>query len=179
MPQENRGRRSIRLRGYDYTAAGAYFITICTQDRECLFGHVKDASVHYNPFGKIAAECWQQIPDHFPNVRLDEWVVMPNHVHGIIVIVSGTHAVGRTHASPLRVYRGPDRGSIGAIVGSYKSAVTKRINVLRGKPGERVWQREYHDRIIRNDDEWERIRWYIRRNPEKWDSDRNNPVADP
>src|SRR5690606_38494036 len=80
MPQEHRGRRSIRLRRYDYTAAGAYFITICTQDRECLFGHVKGASVHYNPFGKIATECWQQIPEHFPNVRLDEWVVMPNHV---------------------------------------------------------------------------------------------------
>ena len=92
-------RRSIRLRDYDYTTGGAYFITMCTRNRECLFGSVIDGNVLLNELGEIAASCWNAITEHFPDVEVDRFVVMPNHIHGILVI----HAVGATHASPLRL----------------------------------------------------------------------------
>jgi putative transposase len=122
------------------------------------------------------------IPDHFPHVLLDEFVVMPNHVHGIIVIMP-THAVGATHASPLQNDdtptrpRGPQRQSVGSIVGSFKSAATKRINEQRGTPGAPVWQRDYFEHIIRNDESLNRIREYILNNPLQWALDRENPLA--
>ena len=97
---EKHHRRSIRLKGYDYTRAGAYFVTICTKDGACLFGDVADGVMRLNQMGHIVRQCWLAIPDHFPHVLLDEFVVMPNHVHGILVIMP-THDVGATHASPL------------------------------------------------------------------------------
>jgi len=110
---EKHHRRSIRLRGYDYTQPGAYFVTIVTRNRECLFGDVVDGNVALNEYGHVVHACWKAIPDHFPNVTLDAFVVMPNHVHGIIVIdfpvramhataiVGAMHAsVGARHASP-------------------------------------------------------------------------------
>ena len=93
-------RRSIRLRGYDYTSAGAYFITICAHRRECLFGEVVDGVMRLNVYGRVVDACWQAIPDHFPHVMLDVYVIMPNHVHGIIAIVDDP-PVGARHASPL------------------------------------------------------------------------------
>ncbi len=88
-------RRSTRLKGYDYTSAGAYFITICTHQRECLFGEIVQGEMQLNDFGQIAMDCWQTIPDHFSDrVRLDEFVIMPNHVHGILVIPDN----GREHS---------------------------------------------------------------------------------
>jgi hypothetical protein len=94
---QRRHRRSIRLRGYDYSQAGAYFITICTQDRACLFGEIVDGEMRPNAAGRMVKQCWQEIPAHFSHVELDEFVVMPNHVHGILII---TNTVGTTHASP-------------------------------------------------------------------------------
>jgi REP element-mobilizing transposase RayT len=178
---EKHHRRSIRLKGYDYTQAGAYFVTICTKDRACLFGHVADGVMRLNQMGHIVRQCWLAIPDHVPHVLLDEFVVMPNHVHGIIVIMP-THDVGATHASPRPNHdtptrpRGPQRQSLGSIVGSFKSAVTKRINELRGTPGAPVWQRNYYEHIIRNDDDMARIRKYIVNNPLQWALDRENPM---
>ena len=193
----SQGRRSIRLKGYDYSQPGAYFITICTANRACLFGEVVDGNMQLNPMGHIARQCWLAIPDHFPNTALDEFIIMPNHVHGIIwivekpnvenddandAIVGATHAiVGATHASPLHTQpnppRGPKRQSIGAIVGSYKSAVTKRINERRNTPGATVWQRNYYEHVIRNDESLNRIRQYILENPIRWHLDRENPAA--
>jgi len=181
-------RRSIRLKGYDYTRAGAYFVTICTKDRACLFGDVADGVMRLNQMGHIVRQCWLAIPDHVPPVLLDEFVVMPNHVHGIIVImpthiVGARHAVGATHASPLQNHdtptrpRGPQRQSVGSIVGSFKSAATKRINEQRGTPGAPVWQRDYFEHIIRNDESLNRIREYILNNPLQWALDRENPLA--
>ena len=181
-------RRSIRLKGYDYTRAGAYFVTICTKDRACLFGDVSDGVMRLNQMGQIVWQCWLAIPDHFPHVLLDEFVVMPNHVHGIIVImathiVGARHAVGATHASPLQNDdtptrpRGPQRQSVASIVGSFKSAATKRINEQRGTPGAPVWQRNYYEHIIRDDESLNRIRQYIAENPLHWYLDRENPNA--
>src|SRR5574344_842084 len=91
-------RRSIRLRGYDYSQSGLYFITICTNNRECLFGHIASGEMHLNDAGKIANECWSNIPNHFPNARLHQYIIMPNHIHGIIELVETT--VGANNYSP-------------------------------------------------------------------------------
>ena len=169
-------RRSIRLKGYDYTQPGAYFITICTQDRAFLFGEVVDGEMRLNEYGRIAWGCWKEIPLHFPQAELDAFVVMPNHVHGIIVIAG----VGATHASPLPLSsdarpRGPQRQSVSSIVGSFKSAVTRRINEYRCTPGAPVWQRNYYEHIIRDEKSLNRIREYIVTNPMRWAVDNENP----
>jgi putative transposase len=181
---ERHHRHSIRLKGYDYTQAGAYFVTVCTKDRACLFGDVADGEMRLNQIGYIVRQCWLAIPEHFPRVLLDEFMVMPNHVHGIIVIIRATHNVGATHASPqpnaspLRARpHGPQRQSVASIVGSFKSAATKRINEHRGTPGTPVWQRNYYEHIIRNDESLNRIRQYIMNNPLQWTLDRENPAV--
>ena len=166
-----RNRRSIRLKSYDYSQAGAYFITICAHDRACVFGDIVDNQMRLSDAGRMATECWEEIPRHFPGVALDAFVVMPNHVHGIWVIADN---VGATHASPQHC--GPKSRSIAAIVGSFKSSVTKRINEIRRTPGVSVWQRNYYEHIVRNYESMNRIREYIINNPLQWAYDRENPV---
>ncbi|MCP9448033.1 MAG: hypothetical protein NNA22_10760, partial [Nitrospira sp.] len=122
MPCPN--RRSIRLKGYDYSQAGAYFVTVCTQDRTCLFGDVADGEMRLNDAGGIARQCWFDIPAHFPNASLDEFIVMPNHVHGIIVV----DGRGTACRAPTEQFGRPVTGSIPTIIRSFKSAVTKQIN---------------------------------------------------
>ena len=173
-------RRSIRLKGYDYTRPGAYFITICTHERAHLFGAVVEGEMQLNDAGRIAEQCWRNIPVHFPHVQLDAFVIMPNHVHGVLWIVAHDGArVGATHASPLRNAPIPPRGpvpqSIGAIIGQFKSAVTRQINALRNAPGAPVWQRNYYEHIIRNEQALNAIRRYIVENPLRWPLDRYNP----
>ena len=173
-------RRSLRLRAYDYAQVGAYFVTVCAYDRRCLFGDVVDGAMRLNDVGRVVETCWEAIPDHFPHAGLDAYVVMPNHIHGVIVIVRPNvevpPTVGATHASPLHHRSGPPKHSIGAVVGAYKSAVSKRINAARGTPGARVWQRNYYDHVIRNEADLHRIRQYIVDNPARWAEDRENPL---
>jgi len=180
-------RRSIRLEGYDYTQAGAYFVTIVTHERALLFD---------DPFLRRVAEAiWQHIPRHFPHVALDEWVVMPNHIHGILWIrdVGARHSVkavsatpdscmGRhlertqdilTNASPLPA--GPPSGSLGVIVGNFKAVTARRINRLRQVSGAPVWQRNYYERVIRDEQELNVVRQYIGDNPACWAEDMENP----
>ncbi|MBE0682357.1 MAG: transposase [Anaerolineales bacterium] len=142
-------RRSIRLKGYDYAQAGAYYVTIVAWRRDFLFGEVVNGEMILNEHGLIADGCWREIPKHFPHVELGAYVVMPNHVHAIIVInpmgenriaTNTSQSVGARHASPLRP-RGASSGSLGAIVGSFKSAVTKRIGRELNETG--IWQRNY------------------------------------
>ncbi len=166
-------RRPIRLHGYDYRQAGAYFVTICTHNRAPLFGEIQGDTMRLNEAGKIAEKVWRGIPDHFDNVDIDAFIVMPNHVHGIIVI---THTrVGARHASPLHHAHQPSKGTLGTIVGSYKSAVSKQINRMRDTPGSPVWQRNYYEHIIRNESALHDIRHYIIHNPAKWAEDTENP----
>lgn len=166
--------------GFDYTSTGVYFVTICTPHRECLFGEIVDGIMRLNAYGDVVAECWQAIPDHFPHATLDAFVIMPNHVHGIITIMRSqqptreTPPVGAQHVAPLPVNVIP--GSLGAIVRAFKSAVTKRINILRGTPGAPVWQRGYFDRVVRDETEMQRIRQYIADNPSRWQIGRENPA---
>lgn len=173
-------RRSLRLRHYDYAQAGAYFITVCTRDRRCLFGDIVDGAMVSNDIGEVAQGAWENIPVHFPHVETDAWTVMPNHVHGVIVIIRPNVAEppigGTTHASPLHHRSGLPKRSIEAIVGAYKSAVSKRINALRGRPGAPVWQRNYYEHVIRNEADLHRIRQYIAGNPARWAEDPKNPA---
>ncbi len=172
-PQKHH-RRSIRLQNYDYTQAGAYFITICAHQRECLFGEIIGGEMVLNEYGKAVEEYWNETPIHFPNVEMDAFVVMPNHVHGIIVIAQTMlQSGGAQHAAPVRP--NVTAGSLGAIVRSFKSAVTKRINTLRSTPSAPVWQRNYYEHIIRNEGDLKRVRDYIAANPFRWAKDENNP----
>ena len=178
-------RRSIRLAGYDYTEPGAYFITICTHGRICTFGKilpVGEASL--NSFGEIAFEEWGLSAAVREEIDSDAFVVMPNHVHGVVVIkhdIAGNN-VGAQGLAPLQhptpqqpsLYRPPR--SLGSFVAGYKIAVTKRINAIRKTPGTPVWQRNYYERVLRDDDELNRARFYIQENPARWADDDYNPV---
>lgn len=169
-------RKSIRLPHYDYTQAGAYFVTIVTRKRVPLFGEVLNGGVELSQYGQIARRTWEEIPRHFPNVSLDAFIVMPNHIHGIVFINEAKPAkVGAQHAAPLRGTKlSVQPGSLGAMVRSYKSTVTREINLHRGTPGGRVWQRNYYEHIIRDYPDLEEIRDYVVNNPAAWETDPEN-----
>lgn len=174
---------STRLKGYDYASPGAYFVTICTKNRERSFGMIDVGKMHLSELGKVAESMWREIPYHFPHAEIDEFVVMPNHVHGIIWIlnraVNSVIPVETQHAASLQTipnitakpheYIPP--GSLGAIVRSYKSAV-KKWATAKGIPF--AWQSRYHDRIICDDKSLRKIRLYISYNPVNWPNDRLN-----
>lgn len=172
-------RRSIRLKNYDYSQAGAYFITLCTHHREHLFGEITGGNMVLSASGKIAFDEWSKTPEIRPHVSLDVFVIMPNHLHGIIIIGTGeshpplwdtpdnsNFANKGECDSPLR----SPSNTIGAIVRGYKSAVTKQINLLF--PGRIVWQRNYYEHIIRNEQAYQTISEYIINNPSKWQEDK-------
>jgi REP element-mobilizing transposase RayT len=175
-------RHSIRLKGYDYSQPGAYFVTLCTWQRECLFGEIHADEMQLSAAGKVAAYYWKRIPVHFPTTSLDEWIIMPNHLHGIIILGTGDASAGQdirqgirfsADASPLQPQRpiGTASGSLGAILQNYKSITSRKINPLEGSQSSTVWQRNYYDHIIRDEQEWERISAYIRTNPTHWKDD--------
>jgi putative transposase len=200
-------RRSLRLKGYDYATTGAYFVTVCTQNRACLFGEVVDDAVRLNEYGDIVLMCWEEIPTHFANVALDAFVVMPNHVHGIMMLTAGMHAapvtpvasvvpvipvvpIGAQHVAPLparKPHANVQPGSLGAIVRAFKSAVTQRINAARRRGAaccaspsaltSSVWQRNYYEHVIRNEQSLHRLWEYIRDNPARWADDEENPPS--
>jgi putative transposase len=163
-------RRSIRLKNYDYTQEGAYFITICTQDRQCIFGDIKKGEMQLNLLGTIADKYWQEIPQHFPHIKLDVFVVMPNHVHGILWIVKRIARETKT-----KDYGKMTPGSISTVIRSYKSAVTKKINLICNQKGmASVWQRNFYEHINRDEESLSEIRKYILNNPLDWDNDDEN-----
>ena len=173
----NRRRHSIRLIGYDYTRPGAYFVTICTRNRQPFFGEIVSDEMRANAFGEIVREYWYEIPDHFPHVEVDAFVIMPNHLHDIRVF----HAVGARHAVPLQDTRRDEQfgkavpGSLPTIIRSFKSVCTRKINIMRDSPGEKIWQRNYFEHIIRTETSLNEIRHYIQENPERWHLDLYNP----
>lgn len=178
-------RRSIRLKGYDYSQAGAYFITIVTFQREYLFGEVVDGEMVLSKFGQVAKQQWEKLPRRFRNIEADTFVVMPNHIHGIIVINDDTRrgtaesakdlgAESSRRAPTKEQFQKPVPGSIPTIVRSYKSAVSYRINLMRGTKDAHVWQRNYYERVIRNEREMESFWNYIHANPMQWDTDEEN-----
>lgn len=166
-------RRSIRLDGYDYTQAGAYFITICTYEREYLFGDIVEGYMQLNDLGSIVADEWVKTAEIRQEIGLDAWVIMPNHLHGVVVI----NGRGTARRAPTTEQFGkPVAGSIPTIIRSFKSAATKRINEFRHTPGVPVWQRNYYEHIIRDETALARIREYIANNSQQWALDRENPA---
>ena len=162
-------RHSIRLKEYDYTQSGAYFITICTYNREFLFGNIIDGTMRLNEFGLLVESEWLKTAEIRGNVSLDEYVVMPNHIHGIIII----NRRGMGHRAPTKESFGkPLPGSIPTIIRSFESTVTKQINKIRRTPGSPIWQRNYYEHVIRDEEELGAIRRYINENPLNWDLDR-------
>jgi putative transposase len=153
-------RRALRLRHFDYASAGAYFVTVCTHDRRCLFGEVSDDQVALNTWGLIVARQVLSLPRRFGRAAIDAFVVMPNHVH-VVVWLDGR----ARQASPLR---------LGDVVGGLKSGSAREINRLYPHPIGRVWQRGYYDHVIRDEADLERVREYIASNPVDWGSDPEN-----
>lgn len=177
-------RRSIRLKEYDYTAAGAYFITICTHQRQCLFGEIIDGVMQLNATGLCVEACWQSLPRHFETLELDAFVIMPNHLHGILLLdgdIGRGKAFGQKalrsyrnlepNASPLQPH-GTQSGSVGAIIQNFKSVSTRKINRINHRNGKTIWQRNYYECIIRDESALQAIRQYIRNNPLSWELDR-------
>ncbi len=188
-------RRSIRLKGYDYSRAGAYFITIVVKRRECLFGEIADGQMQLNEFGHIVESVWDQLPARYPGIELDSFGVMPNHVHGVVVITAdavGANPVGAIHELPLPeslLRESPPRDThdpaqrrkmlLPKIVGYFKMNAAKQINLARQTPGLPLWHRNYYEHIIRNEADLKRIRDYIQANPARWAGDQLHPGAPP
>jgi len=176
-----RRKNSIRLKGYDYSQPGAYFVTIVVKGRQCVLGEVVDGRILLSPLGRIVEIVWQDLPNHYPHVKLDAFCVMPNHVHGIIVINdldnsigAGSDHVGAGLRSPLWGKPAPtmDHG-LPEIIRGFKTFSARRINEYRNTPGQAFWQRNYYDHIIRDDEEWQRLMDYLLANPSCWNTDRN------
>lgn len=172
-------RQSIRLKNHDYSSSGYYFVTICTNNRECLFGNIvgatrgSPASMKLNDIGKIVTSVWQTLPDHH-SVKLDAFQIMPNHIHFIVNMTgkSGNgHAYGRGNPAP----------TLGQIIAYFKYESTKQINQYSVRAGvippdtiEKIFQRNYYEHIIRTEYDLDKIREYIETNPQMWNRDRNN-----
>ncbi len=198
-------RRSLRLKPYDYASAGCYFITVCTQDRLCLFGDIDVSGMQLIEPGTMVAEMWEEIPSRFPHVILDSMVVMPNHIHGIIVLSAPTTPVGAPRVgAPAEgaatastgapgmwapTWGAPTGGAaavtgrptVGAVVGVFKSLTTVayvRGVEARGRPRfrGRLWQRNFYEHVIRDETSMNRIREYIAGNPARWADDPENPA---
>ncbi|MBI5437300.1 MAG: hypothetical protein HY937_09380 [Nitrosomonadales bacterium] len=191
QPNEHH-RRSIRLKGYDYSQAGAYFVTICAHGRECLFGEIENGLMRLNEYGDIVASEWLRSTEVRLEIECGEFVVMPNHFHGTVYIVGAygntPHGIRPNHIDAMdgerayyhdRAYchtplRSPSR-NVGAMVRGFKSAVSRRINEVRNTPGASVWQRNYYEHIIRNDADYNHIAEYIANNPQRWMEDSLHP----
>ena len=172
---EKHHRRSIRLKGYDYRQAGFYYVTICCYQRQCLFGEIVNGVMQPNLIGQTVVAVWNRLTQHFPFIELDAFVLMPNHVHGIIVIEEREIKLDPQVNSNSSLPQGTQSGSLGAIIKNFKSVSKRRINRLN-KNKLTIWQRGYHDKIIRNEEAYENIRRYILENPLKWDEDEENPI---
>ena len=178
-------RRSIRLSGYDYSQEGAYFITICCQDKVCRFGTVENDKMMLNECGLIAANEWIALPNRFINIEVDVFQIMPNHIHGIIIVkdVGATLAVAQSFMGETAYAGQPQgiaptqvvHGTIPAIIGAYKSLVSNgclKIYKSKNKPMGKLWQRNYYEHIIRNEQSYRTISQYVTDNPAKWAFDK-------
>lgn len=170
-------RRSIRLKEYDYSQAGGYFVTICTYGGECLLGNVINGEMRLSRYGEIVNKFWHKIAGHFPNVKTDMFVVMPNHMHGIIFITDERRG---GVSPPNQLHRGEETSPLpkrilGQIIAYFKYQTTKQVNQILNTEGTSLWQRNYYEHVIRNEDDLKQVREYIVNNPLKWELDSENP----
>ena len=178
-------RKSIRLKEYDYSSLGEYFVTMCTYQRECLFGEIVNDEMILNPLGLIVQEEWLRTQVIRFEIELDEFVIMPNHLHGIIIVKDDPQIMVGTHgrASLRGIYRQDaslrrQPRSLGSIIAGFKSAATKRINEERNMPRSPVWQSRFYEHVIRNEKDLNNVREYIINNPMQWHVDDENPKKD-
>ena len=164
-------RKTLRLPGYDYSRAGAYFVTAVTNQRQCLFGDIFDGEVRLNSYGQVVMQCWNDLVHHYPHVGRDEFVVMPNHVHGILVLNDVGAGFKPAPTQPVRPYR---RHGLPEIVRGFKTFSARRINALRNSRGIPVWQRSYYEHVIRSEADLTDVREYIQNNPLQWELDQEN-----
>ena len=186
---EKHHRRSIRLKGYDYGQPGAYYVTICTANHQCSFGEIHAGETQLSPLGEIVQEEWLRSAEMRRRVTLDAFVVMPNHLHGIIILgdldetrvsdggaeLSDVYGRAATRPSTTEQFGKPTTDTIPTIVRLFKSAATKRINIQRGTPGASAWHRNYYEHVVRDLEDLNRIREYITANPARWADDIQNP----
>ena len=180
-PVKMPGRRSIRIPGYDYSQAGWYFVTICIHNKEWLFGSIVENKMVLSQIGKVIDFYWKKLLHHFKNIELDKYQIMPNHFHGIIHIVGAKHPMEnnsvsrlniKSNASPIQRPHGTIPGSLGAIMQNFQSITCRKINKINKTPGNHLWQRNYWEHVIRDEDGLNRIRHYIINNPLKWPDDK-------
>lgn len=175
-------RRSIRLKGYDYSQSGAYFVTIVAWQRQCLLGDIVNGEMKLNEYGKIVQRAWFDLPKHYTHIQLGTFGIMPNHAHAVIIITmeeAGSDGAGPVGAGPVGAGLRPaptKREPLSEIVRAFKSFSARRINELRKTQGIPVWQRNYYERIIRDEEEHKRIHLYIEANPVNWMEDDENPA---
>ena len=170
----HRRPNSLRHPSADYSDPGLYYVTLCTQNRDPLFGAVNDGEMTCNPLGAIVWHTWSHLPARFPGISIDSAIVMPDHFHGIIVIHDHTITVGAVHEPPLHPHPQPRRiMTIPLIIGYLKMNTAKQINLLRQTPGEQVWQRGYFDKILRVDKDYDSLVEYILTNPARWGMDKD------
>ena len=156
---EKHHRQSVRLEGYDYSRVGLYFVTVCCWQKECLFGRVVSDTVELTEAGSLAERFWKEIPVRFPSVVLDEFVIMPNHLHGILQFTM----------------RDNEKTTLGSVMRAYKSLSAIAINRQLGRSERPVWQRNYHEHLVGDEEALSNIRRYIILNPSRWDKDDENP----
>ena len=194
-PQKHH-RRSIRLKEYDYSQAGAYFVTIVTHGRECLFGEIVNGEMYFNEYGEVVRKWWKEIPNHFPNVELGAFVIMPNHLHGIIFITTERMGEAAISVSPRNdpnnnIQNVSDdvidnlggetppvrKPTLGQIIAYFKYLSTKEMNRIETKNAiTKFWQRNYYEHIIRDEKDLRNKTDYIEANPSRWNEDNNNPI---
>lgn len=170
-------RRSIRLTKYDYSQPGAYFITICTYKKQPWFGEIRHTQMHLNQLGKIVAQEWLRTPKIRPEIILDEWIIMPNHLHGIIIITDAVLAHQQASHEPSQSESSQfcrKSYSIPSIIAGFKSATTRQVNERRGTPRSPLWQRNYYESVVLNFDKLDGVRNYIKNNPFNWYQDSEN-----
>ncbi len=172
ISKQMKERKQVRLRDYDYSKNGYYFVTICTRDRKGFFGEIEEGKMILNAYGRIVFECWCDLPKHYVNCSLDSFVIMPNHVHGIVVI-DNENVVGNG-LKPFPTY---GLSGLSEIVRGFKTFSSRRINEGIRNRDRFSWQKSFYDHIVRSERSLSRIREYIQNNPLKWDLDRENPLS--
>ncbi len=174
-PPTSPHRSSLRLRGYDYSEPGLYFVTICTQAHKSLFGTIRNGKMIPNAAAHAVQETWLGLPNRFPTLELDSFIVMPNHVHAILALFrTPQETTGAASSAPTN-----SPPSLGKIIRVFKSLSAIEVNRLGNKVAQPVWQRNYFEHIIRRGEDLDAIRRYIQENPLRWDHDHNNPNAKP
>ena len=164
-------RTTLRLKGYDYSSAGIYFVTIRSQLRIPIFGEIKTGKLILNQFGSFVNQSWLEIPVHFKGVKLDEYIIMPDHFHGLIIITGKTNGDNKSRCEVTSHLLFP---TLGQIIAYFKYKSTKLINACRNSIGVKIWQRNYYEHIIRDYYDLRNTRLYIRNNPLKWSNKYDN-----